>query len=174
MRIITYNCCGLNLQQRPTLQKILTANNDIICLQETWLTKQDLGLLNTLHKNYHGTGKSTTDSSDGPILGHPPGGVAILWREKLDAHVEVLDLQHDWLCGISIRCQSKVFVIVCVYMPHYVNSGEQEDRYLSCLGALQSVLEELNTSTVFAIGDWNADITHIWYPFEKLLYGSRS
>ena len=29
---------------------------DIICLQETWLSKQELNCLNTLHTDFHGSG----------------------------------------------------------------------------------------------------------------------
>ena len=37
---------------------------DIVCLQETWLSKQDLGSLNTLHSDDHDTGAATVDYRD--------------------------------------------------------------------------------------------------------------
>ena len=170
MRIISYNSRGINTQLRPTLTSVLDdCNGDIICLQETWITKQDLGLLNTVHSDFHGTGRSTTDTRDGPVTGHPPGGVAILWKSTLDASIDVLDFGHDWLCGISIESQTKNFVIICVYMPCHLNTAEREDLYLSNLGTLHSVIEDLHTSTVFVIGDWNADISCDDHSYGSLL-----
>ena len=32
---------------------------DITCLQETWLSKQELNCLNTLHTDLHGSGVAT-------------------------------------------------------------------------------------------------------------------
>ena len=74
MRIVSYNCRGLplDLSLRPTLENLLDDNdNDFVCLQETWLTKQDIGRLNALHNKFHGTGSATVDTGDGPIHGHP-------------------------------------------------------------------------------------------------------
>ena len=51
--MITYNCMGLpthtdSLYTRPGKLNILdNCHNDIVCLQETWLAKQDLPTLNT-------------------------------------------------------------------------------------------------------------------------------
>ena len=41
----------------------MTLNIDIVCVQETWYTKQDLEQLNNLHPAYHGTGAATIDNS---------------------------------------------------------------------------------------------------------------
>ena len=159
MKVITYNCQGVNLKQRPTLSALLNdKDNDIICLQETWLTKQDLGRLNTLHSDFHGIGKSTTDIGDGLIHGHPPGGVAILWRTSLSAQIDVISLDCDWICGVTVKSQSASFVILCIYLPCFLNTPEREDHYLSCLGSLHSIIEDIPTTSMFIVGDWNADI----------------
>ena len=60
-------------------------DNDIICMQETWFTKQDLANLNALHPGVHGTGIATVDNRDELYHGHPPGGVSILWRICYDS-----------------------------------------------------------------------------------------
>ena len=68
MRIISYNCRGLpynhkDLYKRPTVQMLLNDNdNAIICMQETWFTKQNLANLNTLHPGFLGTGVATFNS----------------------------------------------------------------------------------------------------------------
>ncbi len=68
----------------------LLEERDILCLQRTWLSKQDLDKLNSLHMNFHGAGKSTTDLSTNIVQGRIPGGVAILWNCKYDMLVRVI------------------------------------------------------------------------------------
>ena len=52
----------------------------IVCLQETWYSKQDLANINSLHSDFNGIGAATVDFRDSLCYGHPPGGVVILWR----------------------------------------------------------------------------------------------
>ena len=91
---------------------------DIVCLQETWFSKPDLGSLNILHSNCHGTAAPTVNYRDCLRRGHNPDGVAILWRTHLDMHVTCLDLNIDWLTGIKITISNWTYVILCVYMPY--------------------------------------------------------
>ena len=166
MRILSYNCRGVNTTIRPCLASLLSdSETDILCLQETWLTKQDLNALNALHSDFLGTGTSTVDTRSGPIFGHPPGGVAILWRSSLTMNIEVLDLQVDWVCGIKISHDSKSMIILCVYLPCYHNSEDRQDLYLSRLGALLSIIEDLPTTSILVTGDFNADISKETHSF---------
>lgn len=58
---------------------------DVLCIQETFLAKQDLDNLNGLHKDFHGAGESTTDFNSKLAKGRIPGGVAIFWRKTYDS-----------------------------------------------------------------------------------------
>ena len=50
------------LHHRPSMVNIMNEQYvDIICLQETWLSKQDLNCLNTLHTDCHRSGVATVD-----------------------------------------------------------------------------------------------------------------
>ena len=76
--VASYNVRGLpkdgnSLYLRPDIVALLE-KGDIVCMQETWYSKQDLDILNNLHPNFSGTGVSTTDYQDGLVRGHPPGG----------------------------------------------------------------------------------------------------
>ena len=75
-------------------------DNAIICLQETWFTKQDLANLNALHPGFHGTGVATVDNRDALYHGHPPGGVSILWRICYDSVITPFKSGVDWITGI--------------------------------------------------------------------------
>ena len=130
---------------------------DIICLQETWLSKQELNCLNTLHTDFHGSGVATVDYRDGLRRGHNPGGVAIMWRKRFDSCVEVLNFDTDWLTGIKLSQNNKTYVILCVYMPY--ESVDNEDAFVEKLGVLSSIMEDIEVTCVSIMGDWNADIS---------------
>ena len=71
------------LYEKQTVNLMLQdVKTDIICLQETFYSKQDLGCLNTLHGEFQGIGALTTDARDKVKTGQPPGGVAIFYRVK--------------------------------------------------------------------------------------------
>ena len=160
IRIVSYNCRGLpynhkDLYKRPTVQMLFNDNvNAIICLQETWFTKQDLANLNALHPGFHGTGVATVDNRDELYHGHPPGGVSILWRTCYDSIITPFKSDVDWITGIVF---DERYVILCVYMPYECHANEAD--YVEKLGVLQSILSELDTTCVSILGDWNADIS---------------
>ncbi len=85
-------------------------------MQETFLSKQDLGCLNVIHKDYQGIGTSTRDTRDGLIKEHASGGVAILYRTKQAKHITPLYFNLDWVIGISINNNNNKHIILCVYM----------------------------------------------------------
>ena len=55
----------------------------MLCLQETWHTKQDLASFKNLHRKCHGIGESAMDDSYGLRCGHAPGWVAIIRVESI-------------------------------------------------------------------------------------------
>ena len=96
MRVGSFNCRGLRVgnsagdrARRLAVDRLLECV-DILCLQETFLAKQDLGHLNMFHDNFHGAGESTTDLTMGIVRGRIAGGVAILWNRKLDSVIKVI------------------------------------------------------------------------------------
>lgn len=121
MRVGSFNCHGLHLGNsafdriRHAVVYNLLQNCDFLCLQETFLPKQDLGKLNSLNDNFHGAGESTTDLSLGIVRGRIAGGVAILWHKKLDAVINVIRLEVDWCIAVQIKMNNKEFSILNVY-----------------------------------------------------------
>ena len=66
IKIVSYNCRGLRLghsagdkAHRFVVDKLLESA-DILCLQETFLAKQDLEKLNSVHKDFHSAGVERT------------------------------------------------------------------------------------------------------------------
>ena len=63
---------------------------------------QQLAYLNNLDANFHAIAVSTIDYTSRMISGHPPGGVAILWRRNLDQYISPVDVDHDCCTAIEI------------------------------------------------------------------------
>ena len=163
-KLVSYSCRGLGtniskIEIKPDTYNLFCNDQlDFLCLQETFLTKQDLSFLNGIHPDYHGIGAATTDASSGLIAGHPPGGVAIFWRTSYDRFVSPLQFNSDWIVGIQINIDQKRYTVLNVYMP--CENKDHADQYLSNLGQLQTILEELDSTCVFIVGDFNADINN--------------
>ena len=115
VKIVSYNCRGLpkspsKLWEKPSVNLLLQdSENDIICFQETFYSKQDLGYLNTLHSEFQGIGVSTTDASDKLLSTHPPGGVAILYRVKHAKCISPIYFNLDWVVEL-------VLILIIKYM----------------------------------------------------------
>ena len=120
LRVVSYNSRGLRLghgagdkAHRIVIDRLLEST-DILCLQETFLAKQDLDRLNTVNDNFHGAGESTTDLSMGILRGRIPGGVAIFWHKKYDPLISVIRLEVDWAIAIKLEHDGKAFIILTV------------------------------------------------------------
>ena len=162
MLVGSYNCHGLRLgsskgdRARRTTVDNLLMKCDILCLQETFLSKQDLGLLSSFNKDFHGVGESTTDLSDGILRGRIAGGVAILWHKKLDPVLSVIRLGVDWCIAMHYKSKEKECIILNVYTPY--ECQQNEDDYLSKLAFIHSFIQDNSCTCVFVVGDWNSDI----------------
>lgn len=130
--VLSYNCRGLHLGQsavdkaRRIIVDQLLERCDILCLQETFLSKQDLDGLISNNSSFHGAGESTTDLSLGIKKGRIPGGVAILWNKKLDAAINVIRFGVDWCIAVHFAQQDKEFIILNIYTP-YESPHNEED-----------------------------------------------
>ena len=176
LKVVSYNCRGLpklasKMWEKPTLNHLLQDNdNHIICLQETFYCKQDLSCLNTLHNDFQGIGTSTTDARDNLITGHPPGGVAILYRRKHAKCISPIYFNLDWVVGISITVGNKKHIILCVYLKTASGGqGEHKEIFQGQLEELKLIIDDLDTTSVTIIGDWNADLVKPTHPHGPLL-----
>ena len=69
-KLKSYNCRGL---RKAELADIIV-KCDVLMLQETWLAKQELELLNDLNEDYSGFGTAKCDYANGIITGRKSGG----------------------------------------------------------------------------------------------------
>ena len=164
LTVVSYNCRGFpktpaKLWTKPTLSMLLQNEDvDIIALQETFLSKQDLSCLNVIHKDYHGVGTSTIDSRDKLVLGHPQGGVAILYWITKAKCITPLYFNLDWVVGVSVSSSSYNHVILCVYLKCASGNDDHKEIFQGQLEELKYIIDGLNTTSVSIIGDFNADV----------------
>lgn len=126
-------------------------------MQETFLSKQDLGRLNSTHADFYGVGESTTDYSTRLICGQIPGGVAVLWHKKYDQLIKVVWLGVDWAIGLESCGGDKRSAVLNVSTPF--ESSENESEYLNGLAYIMAYTQNNSSSSIFIVGDWNADIS---------------
>lgn len=93
----------------------------------------------------------------GIVRGRIAGGVAIMWHKKLDTIIKVIRLEADWCIAVQIRMNNKDFVILNVYTPY--ESQKNEDEYLNRLAFINSFISVSSFTSVFIVGDMNADLS---------------
>ena len=128
-----------------------------MCLQETWYSKQELELGNTLHSDFLSVGAAVVDHSTGLIYGRPYGGAAIFYRKTLAGVIKPLKFTLcDWCVGIEFSTDNCSFIILNVYLPY--ECSDNEDDYIKCLSELQTIIESLGNTSFAIVGDWNANL----------------
>ena len=95
-----FNCNGFKSFE-PHIGQLL-CDYDIICLQETMLTKQECATLNCVRDDCYGYGVSPVDASLRIIRGRPHGGVGFIWKKRLESNVSIIECEYDWLCCLKL------------------------------------------------------------------------
>ena len=115
MKLKSYNCRGL---RKAELADIIV-KCDVLLLQQTWLAKQELELLNDLHEDYSGFGTAKCDYANGIIIPAESLGVLLYsWKTSLDSNICGIDLKYDWCIGIRIQSGDSATVVINVYLPY--------------------------------------------------------
>ena len=83
---VSYNCRGINSSTHNIQELCTCKTNQIVFLQETWLSKQ-LNKLSTISNHHYSSGIFGLNYKDGFKLGKPYGGEAILWNKSLRASI---------------------------------------------------------------------------------------
>ena len=135
----------------------LLSKDDLVLLQETWLYKEEIPLLNQFNSHYYGTGEAILSTSDGPHIGRPYGGVAILWQKNIDRSVTVMKYDVDWIVGVNIKSMDgRNITILCVYLPHC--SPQNEEDFILKLNIINDIITESNRGNFIVAGVFNADV----------------
>jgi len=154
IRLATFNCKNVKISVDEIRE--LCCQCDIILLQETWLTEQELPILSQISNDFYYKGVSAMDTRTGLISGRPFGGVAILWRKSLGPAVKPVTYGDNRLLGLEVMTHQGKLLIINVYLP--CSSVENEDEFLYYLSRIDSIICSSGTSHCAVIGDFNADL----------------
>ena len=108
VQVATYNCRGLSFNNKQ-LDRIeinnLLDSHDLICLQETWLSKNECKNINSYRSDFRGVANSPNDDTGRMLAGRAgrKEGVAILWNVKLEACIKPMHFEHEWLVCVKIH-----------------------------------------------------------------------
>ena len=87
LRVSSFNC--RNIKSSIDNVRQLCDANDIIFIQETWLTFEELPMLKSVHADFYADGVTAMDTSSGLILGRPFGGIDIMWRKSIGDCIQI-------------------------------------------------------------------------------------
>jgi len=158
LRILTFNCKNI-LTCGPFFNDILK-NMDICLIQEHWLFNCQLHLLNELHEDLIGIGKSVDDNDPIQPVNMPRGhgGVAIIWKKELDSLVNIIDLGNNRIQCIELLTPATKLLLISVYMP-CKGSASQNLEFQECIDLLHEITQTFNNShTILIGGDFNENI----------------
>ena len=156
IKVCSFNCNSL--KNSITEVRELCDKNDVIFLQETWLSNFELFMLNNIHNNFLGLGVSAFDSSSALLSGRPFGGVAILWKRSLQCNLKVTIIS-ERIMEVDILTHLGVVSLLNVYLPTDYRDYESRDQFCMCLGQLACTIDVISSKTNYfgIIGDCNAN-----------------
>lgn len=159
LTVSSLNCRGFNSVINGYNTLFNDANTQVLLLQETWLAKQELGVLNSLDKYVQGFGVATVNYEDSHTVGRKYGGLAFMWKTELDDSffIKPVNYDVDWVIGLELVDKSSniIYLLINVYLPYKCEDNLND--YIECLGTLQQIIEEAPTSNIMVGGDFNCD-----------------
>ena len=153
IKIFSLNCMGVG-NKLPVLRDICH-NYDLICLQETWLTPDNLNFLDTVSGDFCSHSISAV-CLDQPLIGRPHGGLSILWRRSLGLKCSIKLYEDPRILGINLGNSTQNILILNIYLPYF--SQENYDNYLNYVGKISSIIQDHDHNDIMIIGDFNANI----------------
>ena len=150
--VVAFNLHGFN-QGSQYLHDLLECN-DIVCVQEHWLSSTDADMLNNINNNFTVVASFAVDAilGKGVLRGRPFGGLAIFVRANIINNLKIVNLS-DRLIVIKVNN----VLLSNVYMP-----CNDSDLAISILGTIADLLDNnvSNADHVILAGDFNLSLIH--------------
>ena len=161
---VSYNCRGINSSTHDIQE--LCKTNQIVFLQETWLSKQQLNKSSTISNHHYSSGIFGLNYEDGFKLGRPYRAEAILWNKSLRASI-IHNFDKSFI-GLKLELDKSSLFLINVYMP--CSTYHNIDEYVEKLSKLASFCKELNNSNICLLRDFNAGPENsFWQNLQSIL-----
>ena len=156
LRVVSFNC--RSVKSSMVAIHSLCDKNDIVFLQETWLSQVDLPLLNNIHPHFIGVGVSGFDINSSILVGRPYGGIAVLYKKNSQSNVSV-EIVSQRIMLITLSTDKGCIKLMNVYLPTDYRDLESYENFCSVISELKCEVDKcLNiTHMVGIMGDFNAN-----------------
>ena len=111
-----------------------------------------------LDTNYHCV--SAIDSSDLTYAGRPHGGVATLWKSRINADVSPIQCETKRLCGVKVNMNGESVIMLCAYMPSS-NSSNREQKLFDIVSEIASINNLYQSYKMILGGDFNVNLNSL-------------
>ena len=152
-KIVSYNCNSA--KNSVDVIRTLIDQYDIVCLQETFLSKDDIRFIYGLRDNIN---FCISDCLFNISLncGRPKGGLLTIWKKHFDSVFTPIIIEDSYQ-AIKIRAADGDVIVCNVYMPYDDKSIDQLIRYQEILASLSHEIECNPGCKINIVGDFNAD-----------------
>ena len=123
IKIFSLNCAGLT-NKLPILHEICNAY-DIILLQETWITPNNINFLSKVHPCFESHSISVVNFET-HMVGRSHGGLGCLWRKDLANKFKIKTYNIPRLLGIALETSNRKLFILNVYLPYFSTDNYDE------------------------------------------------
>ena len=156
LNVSSYNCCSL--VKNIDIVRKLTEMHDIVFLQETFITNDNIGILDFVNENCYtiSVGALYSEKSMLSMSGRPMGGMACIWKKDSTFKVKLAYSDSDCMVIEVINDNIKC-VFVNVYIRSNLGDPVSLNNYLENLSKLEEILNDYPDTSVFYIGDFNSD-----------------
>ena len=137
----------------------LCDNNDVVFLQETWLTPSEINLLDRVHNEFLAFSISAVNDSE-LLVGRPFVGLSILWRKCIDSSCKVSRVNDSRILCFEIISQPANLRLINVYLPYYCPNNVEE--YSLYIGKIASIIEGHETDQIMILGDFSAGLPSVF------------
>ena len=157
LKICSFNCCSLR-KNIDLVRHLADGCNDIIFLQETFITEDKLGILDFIDEDYEciGVAANYSERSMTSNEGRPEGGMAVIWKKMSHFKVVSTVLKDNFMI-FKLRIGDFNLLLVNVYLNSDIWKICTLNKYLQNLSVLEDILADMEFDAIYFIGDFNAD-----------------
>ena len=101
LNVCSYNCQNVKTSCNTTRE--LCKKNELILLQEHWLSSDDLNYLSNIDVNFGAFGMSAMDNESNILKGRPYGGTAIMWSKAIAPLCNIKNYDDERILGLTVK-----------------------------------------------------------------------
>ena len=161
LSICSYNCRSI----KNSTTKVYALCSQLILwfIQDHQLLPSELGILSTLHDDFHAHGTSAVDMSNDICNGRAYGGTAILYNNALGNAVNVVECNTVRCTAVTIGTNVVPLLIVNVYMPSDYGTANDVEDYLEVCASIKSLYRTVDAVHLIVVGDFNCSVSSRFY-----------